>query len=83
MSNDLIIIYQRFFTSLWSLFTAFRIPGVNFSPAIMLFGILSFFLALKLIHGLLTMTTNGVSDRYVNAHNKAQSIQKRYKPNEK
>lgn len=76
MSEDFVRIIATFFNSIWSLFTGFRIPGVNFSPAVMMFGILSFGLALKLIHGLLTMTTNGVSDRYVAAHNKADAIKK-------
>lgn len=76
MSSDFILIIRTFFAAVWSLFTSFRIPGVNFSPAVMAFGILSFGLALKLIHGLLTMNTNGVSDRYVAAHNKADAIKK-------
>lgn len=63
MSQDFILILQTFFSSIWSLLTSFRIPGLGFSPAVMLFGILSFGLALKLVHGLLTMTTNGISNR--------------------
>lgn len=76
MSSDFIQILQGYFSAIWSLFTSFRIPGVNFSPAIMIFGILSFGLALKLMHGILTMTTNGISDRYEAIHNKAQDIKK-------
>lgn len=42
------------------LFTCFKLPGVNFTPAILLFGILSFGVAMSVIHGILTITANGL-----------------------
>lgn len=67
MSADFIQIISTFFGAIWSLFTSFKIPGLNFSPAVLAFGILSFNLAIKLIHGILTITTSGVSDKVVKA----------------
>lgn len=63
MSSDFLQVLQGFFSAIWFLLTSFRIPGLNFSPAVMIFGIMSFGLALKLMHGILTMTTNGISSK--------------------
>ena len=42
------------------LLTCFKLPGVNFTPAILLFGILSFSLAISVVHGILTITASGM-----------------------
>lgn len=57
----MIQIMSGFFSAIWSIFTSFRIPGLNFSPAVLLFGIASFGVAIKLVTGILNITTQGIS----------------------
>lgn len=42
MSSDALLFFSNIPGLIWSLFTGFRIPGVNFTPATLIFGILSF-----------------------------------------
>ena len=63
MTNDFLTIMQTVLTQGFRLFTAFNLPGVNFSPAILLFGILSFGVAISFIHGILTITATGLKGR--------------------
>lgn len=58
MSSDFLQILQGFTSSIWTLFTSFKIPGLNFSPAVLLFGILSFHLAIKMLSGIFNVTTS-------------------------
>lgn len=63
MSSDFIEILMYFPSMIWSLLTSFRIPGLNFTPAVLIFGVLSFGLAIKFISGILEITTRGVSNK--------------------
>lgn len=58
----MLLILREYFSTIWLFFTDFTIPGVNFSPAIMIFGIFSFFAAIKLIRGILDITTSSFGD---------------------
>lgn len=64
MSNDFLQILSGFTNAIWTLFTGFKIPGLNFSPAVLMFGILSFGLALKLLRGIFDIApkSNGKKD---------------------
>lgn len=42
MSSDALLFFANIPGLIWSLFTGFKIPGVNFTPATLIFGILSF-----------------------------------------
>lgn len=42
MSSDALLFFAQVPQLIWSLFTGFKIPGVNFTPAVLIFGILSF-----------------------------------------
>lgn len=59
MSNDAIQIITMFPSMVWQLMTGFKIPGLNFTPAVLFFGILSFSLALKFILGIINISTSG------------------------
>lgn len=59
MSNDAIQIITMFPSMVWQLMTGFKIPGLNFTPAVFFFGILSFSLALKFIMGIINISTSG------------------------
>lgn len=59
MSQDAIQIITFFPSMIWQLMTGFKIPGLNFTPAIFFFGILSFSLAFKFIMGIINISTSG------------------------
>lgn len=61
MTQDFVACMTTVLHQGFKLLTCFKLPGVNFSPAILLFGILSFSVAITLIHGILTITANGMS----------------------
>lgn len=42
MTQDAILFFQTVPSMIWSMFTGFKIPGLNFTPAILIFGLLSF-----------------------------------------
>lgn len=42
MSSDAILFFTTIPRLIWSLFTGFKIPGLNFTPAVLIFGLLSF-----------------------------------------
>lgn len=42
MTQDAILFFTTIPSMIWSLFSGFKIPGVNFSPGTLIFGILSF-----------------------------------------
>lgn len=50
--------------SIWStFFTGWKIPLLNFTPATMIFGVLSFMVAIKFMKGILTVSADGVSEK--------------------
>lgn len=59
MSQDAIQIITFFPSMIWQLMTGFKIPGLNFTPAVFFFGILSFSLAFKFIMGIINISTSG------------------------
>lgn len=59
MSNALLQIWQVFGTLWNTLFVSWKIPLLNFTPATLIFGVLSFFVAVKFIHGILTISVGG------------------------
>lgn len=63
MTQDFITIMQTVLTQGFRLLTSFRLPGVGFTPAIAIFGIASFGLAINFIHGILTISTSGLRNR--------------------
>lgn len=60
MTNDFVLIMQTVLTQAFRLFTAWRLPGVGFTPAVLLFGILSFSVAISVVHGIMTITASGL-----------------------
>lgn len=60
MTQDFINCMTTILHQGFRLFTCFKLPGVNFTPAILFFGILSFSLAISVVHGILTITANGL-----------------------
>ena len=50
--------------SIWStFFTGWKIPLLNFTPATMIFGVLSFMVAIKFMKGILTVSADSVSEK--------------------
>lgn len=49
-------------TAIWEqFFVGWKIPLLNFTPATMIFGVLSFFVAIKFMKGILTISAEGGS----------------------
>lgn len=42
MNQDAVLFFSTVPKLIWSLFTSFKIPGLNFTPAVLIWGILSF-----------------------------------------
>lgn len=63
MSNDAIQLITFFPSMIWQLFTGVKIPGLNFTPAVFFFGVLSFSLAYKFLMGVLNISTSSFKDR--------------------
>ena len=63
MTEDFITIMGTVLTQGFRLFTSWHLPGVGFTPAVLLFGILSFGVAISFMHGILTITANGIKGR--------------------
>lgn len=59
MSQDAIQIITFFPSMIWQLMTGFKIPGLNFTPAVFFFGVLSFSLAFRFIMGIINISTSG------------------------
>lgn len=59
MSSDAIQIITFLPSMIWQLFTGFKIPGLNFTPAVFFFGILSFGLAFRFLMGVINISTSG------------------------
>lgn len=59
MTQDAIQILTFFPSLIWQLFTGFKIPGLNFTPAVFFFGILSFGLAFRFLMGIINISTSG------------------------
>lgn len=76
MSSDALNVILLFPKIIWQLFTSVKIPGLNFTPAVFFFGILSFGLAFRFILSILNVSTSGFNaqdrrDRNVDVHTKA------------
>lgn len=59
MSQDAIQVITFFPSLIWQLFTGFKIPGLNMTPAVFFFGILSFGLAFRFLMGVINISTTG------------------------
>lgn len=62
MSNDAIQLITFFPSMIWQLFTGVKIPGLNMSPAVFFFGILSFGLAFRFLMGVINISTSGFTN---------------------
>lgn len=62
MNQDAIQIITFLPSMIWQLMTGFKIPGLNFTPAVFFFGILSFSLAFKFIIGIINISTSGFTN---------------------
>lgn len=63
MSADAINVILIFPRMIWQLFTGFNIPGLNFTPAVFFFGILSFGLAFNFIMSIINISTSGFNNQ--------------------
>lgn len=59
MSNAAVQVLTYFPSMIWQLMTGFKIPGLNFTPAVFFFGVLSFGLAFRFIMGVINISTSG------------------------
>lgn len=57
MTNDAILAIQCIFTQTWRLFTSWHIPGTNISPASWAIFAVVFYIGLKMVFGILGMTS--------------------------
>lgn len=55
MSNDAVMFFARIPGIIWSLFTSFNIPGLGFTPASFIFGVLSVAVVLYVVHNIFTV----------------------------
>lgn len=62
MSQDAIQIITFLPSMLWQLFTGFKIPGLNFTPAVFFFGVLSFGLAFRFLMSIINISTSGFTN---------------------
>lgn len=53
MSADTIYFFERFPSLIFRLFTEIKIPGLGFTPATLLFGILSFYVSIFVVKNVL------------------------------
>lgn len=84
MSSDALQIITYIPSMLWQLFTGFKIPGLNFTPAVFFFGILSFGLAFRFLMGVINISTSGFTNyqaREARSSNLADKIVARQKRN--
>lgn len=49
MVSDALLVIRFLFTSIWSFFTSFYIPGTNVTPASFAFFVLTVFLILRIV----------------------------------
>ena len=62
MSSDAVQIITFLPSMLWQLFTGFKIPGLNFTPAVFFFGVLSFSLAFRVLMSIINISTSGFTN---------------------
>lgn len=74
MTSDFVLCMRVVLEQSFRLFTSFMLPGVNFSPAILLFGIASFGLAIIFIKGIITITSSGLQNSASAYVSKGQAI---------
>ena len=77
MTQDAIQIITYFPSLIWQLFTGFKIPGLNFSPAIFFFGVLSFSLAFRFLMGIINISTSGFTNYQAREINKEKRLKAR------
>lgn len=58
-------------------FTGWRIPLINITPAVLIFGVISFRIALKLITGILEITPHAVEKNADRISFRAEKIRKK------
>lgn len=66
MSSDLYLVIREIPYMIWNMIIDVKLPGLSFSPAVMMFGIMSFGLAIKLLKGVLNITSDGLSESISN-----------------
>lgn len=59
MTSDALQIITFLPSMIWQLMTGFKIPGLNFTPAVFFFGVLSFGLAFRFLMGVINISTSG------------------------
>lgn len=74
MSNDAVQVLTLFPKIIWQLFTGFKIPGLNFTPAVFFFGVLSFSLAYRTLRSIITLSSSGFAMDSFNAVKKHKSL---------
>lgn len=74
MTSDFILCMRVVLEQSFRLFNSFLMPGVNFSPAVLMFGIASFGLAIILIKGIITITSSGLHNSAYAYVSKGQAI---------
>ena len=72
MTSDAIAIITYLPSMIWQLFTGFKIPGLNFTPAVFFFGILSFGLAFRFLMGVINISTTGFTSYQAREARKAR-----------
>lgn len=57
MSSDALLFITSFPKIIWSIFTSVKIPGLNFTPAVFFFGILTFGVVWRFAFSILHITS--------------------------
>lgn len=57
MSNDALLFITSFPKIIWSIFTGVKIPGLNFTPAVFFFGILTFGIVWRFVFSFFHLTS--------------------------
>lgn len=61
MTSDALLVLQSLFSTIWSLFTSFKIPGTNVTPAMWAFFLLFAALGLRLCARIFNENTGAMS----------------------
>ena len=62
MTSDALLVVQCLFSTIWSLFTSWYIPGTNVTPAVALFGILFIVILFRVLSRVLGLWDDGKGD---------------------
>lgn len=74
MTNEFTLAMRVILEQSWKLLTCFKLPGLNFTPAVFIWGVSSFGLALILIKGIITITSTGLTNSASAYVSKGQAI---------